>query len=208
MMIQNKINIYKFIYKSIIVIILIIILLFSLKYIYIKISVIIPTFNRAHLILNSINSVLNQTLKNLEVIIVDDGSTDNTKKIIESIDDKRIKYIKLLNRTGGSNARNVGIKNAKGNYIAFQDSDDIYYPEKLEKQLKNIMNNNSDLDFCKHKFIRKNLFSYLLPNKEQEKTIYSGKLFEELISKGNFIPTPSVLIKKQIMKEYNFDSNL
>ena len=119
----------------------------------IKISVIIPTYNRGNIIENSIISVLNQTYTNLEVLIIDDGSTDNTKEIIDKFDDNRIKYIKLKNNYGGSNARNIGIKSATGKFISFQDSDDIFYPKKLEIQMKNIINQKSDLDFCKIKVI-------------------------------------------------------
>ena len=173
-----------------------------------KISVIIPTYNRAKLIGNSIKSVLNQTYKNLEVIIVDDVSTDNTKEIINKIEDNRIKYIKLRKKGGAANARNKGIKIAKGKYIAFQDSDDIFYPNKLENQLKTIIKKDSDLDFCKIKYIAVNRKSYFEPNIRQEKSIFSGKIYEEIISNGNFISTPSMLVKKNIIMEYYFDSNL
>ena len=71
--------------------------------------------------------------------MVDDGSTDNTSLEIKRIQDNRIKYIKLIENKGGSNARNIGIKNARGKYISFQDSDDLYYPNKLEKQIQNII---------------------------------------------------------------------
>ena len=94
-----------------------------------KISVIIPSYNRGNLIGDSIKSVLNQTYKNLEVIVVDDGSTDNTKEEIDKIEDERVKYIKLIKNGGGSNARNIGIQNAIGKYISFQDSDDFYYKD-------------------------------------------------------------------------------
>ena len=106
-------------------------------------------------------SVLNQTYKNIEIIVVDDGSTDNTKEEINKINDEKIKYIKLEKNTGGPNARNIGIKNSKGQYISFQDSDDIFYPNKLEKQIKNIINKNSNLDFCKIKVIHNSSYNYL-----------------------------------------------
>jgi len=99
------------------------------------ISIIIPTYNRGGLIINTINSVLNQTYLNWELIIVDDGSTDNTKEIIASVNDSRIKYIYRENK-GPSAARNTGIKNANGEYIAFLDSDDEWLPEKIERQIK------------------------------------------------------------------------
>ncbi len=127
----------------------------------IKISVILPTFNRGNLIEKSIKSVLNQTFNNIEILIIDDGSNDNTKDIIKNIDDKRIKYIKLGKNKGACNARNVGIKKARGEYITFQDSDDILYPFKLEKQLKNLINNNSSLDFCKIRIFENDSYYYL-----------------------------------------------
>lgn len=102
-----------------------------------KVSVIIPTHNRAHLIGRSIQSVLNQTYKDFEIIVVDDGSTDNTREVIKEFQrkDKRIKCIRHEKNKGGSAARNTGIKLARGEYIAFQDSDDEWLPEKLEKQM-------------------------------------------------------------------------
>ena len=102
-----------------------------------KVSVIIPTHNRAHLIGRSIQSVLNQTYQDFEIIVVDDGSTDNTREVIKEFQrkDKRIKYIKHSKNKGGSAARNTGIKTSRGEYIAFQDSDDEWFPEKLEKQM-------------------------------------------------------------------------
>jgi len=99
-----------------------------------KISVIIPTFNRGHLIIKSIKSVLNQTYPNIEILVVDDGSTDNTEKLIKNFDNNRIKYIKIKKNIGASHARNIGIMNASGKYISFQDSDDVYHIDKLEKQ--------------------------------------------------------------------------
>ena len=103
-----------------------------------KVSVIIPTYNRSDLLPRAINSVLNQTYQDFELIIVDDGSTDNTEEVIKEFQeqDKRIKYIKHDKNKGGSAARNTGIKAARAEYIAFQDSDDEWLPEKLEKQMK------------------------------------------------------------------------
>ena len=103
-----------------------------------SVSVIIPTYNRGNLVGRSIQSILNQTYKDFELIIVDDGSIDNTEDIIKEFQkkDERIKYIRYEKNKGGAAARNTGIKNAKGKYIAFLDSDDEWLPEKLEKQIK------------------------------------------------------------------------
>ncbi len=173
-----------------------------------KVSVIIPTFNRGNLIEKSIKSVLNQTYQNFEVIVVDDGSTDNTSNVIEKINDDRIKYIKLNNNKGASNARNIGIKKARGKYISFQDSDDLFYPNKLEKQLQNIINKKSNLDFCKIKVIFNKTYSYFYPNKRQEKSILCGKIFDELISEGNFISTQSMFVERNFMRKFFFDINM
>lgn len=99
------------------------------------ISIIIPTYNRAHTLARSIQSVLNQTYKNFELIIVDDGSKDNTENVVQSINDNRIICIKNLKNCGQSIAKNIGIRRAKSNYIAFHDSDDEWLPEKLQAQI-------------------------------------------------------------------------
>lgn len=109
------------------------------------ISVIIPTYNREKYISETIYSVLNQSYKALEVLIIDDGSTDNTQKIVETIaaEDSRVKYIYQINAERSA-ARNKGIKIAQGEFIAFLDSDDLWSPTKLEKQIK-LFNDNLSL---------------------------------------------------------------
>lgn len=173
-----------------------------------KISVIIPTYNRGNILANSIKSVLNQTYQNIEILVIDDGSTDNTREEVNKIKDKKIKYIKLKKNKGGSNARNVGIKRSKGQYISFQDSDDIYYPDKLQKQMNNIINKNSDLDFCKINVILNNSYAYWIPNQLQEKRILEGNTFDELISNGNFISTQAILVKRMIISKYLFNPKM
>ncbi|WP_130734797.1 glycosyltransferase family 2 protein [Flavobacterium sp. J27] len=101
------------------------------------VSIITPTFNSAKYIAETITSVQQQSYSFWEMIIVDDGSTDKTESIILSFlkEDKRIQFYKLDKNSGPATARNVGIQKAKGNYIAFLDSDDKWKSEKLEKQL-------------------------------------------------------------------------
>ena len=186
----------------------IIILEYNLLNVNNKISVIIPTYNRENLIGKAITSALNQTYKNLEVLIIDDGSTDNTKEIIDKFSDKRVKYIKLKENLGGSNARNIGIKMATGKFISFQDSDDIFYPNKLEFQINNLINKKSVLDFCKIKVIFNSSLQYIIPHEYQENNIIQGNIFSELIKGGNFISTQSILIKKNFITKYYFDINM
>ena len=105
------------------------------------VSIIMPAFNASKTIFDSINSVQSQTYQNWEMIIIDDGSTDNTKDIITPfLSDYRIKYLRQLN-SGPSIARNNGINKAKGKYLAFLDSDDIWKPNKLELQLNHFIRN-------------------------------------------------------------------
>lgn len=107
------------------------------------VTVIIPTYNRAHVLIRSIRSVLDQTYQNFELIIVDDGSTDNTGEIVKRFVNDRLRYIRR-NQSSGSPAAptNIGIKAARGEYIAVQDSDDEWLPGKLEKQMQ-VFNNAS-----------------------------------------------------------------
>lgn len=98
-----------------------------------KVSVVIPTYNRADYIVQSINSVLNQTFTDFEIIVVDDGSTDNTEILIREQFKDKVIYLSKPNGGQGS-ARNLGVSAAKGEYIAFLDSDDLWLPEKLEIQ--------------------------------------------------------------------------
>ena len=99
------------------------------------ISVIIPFKNTEKYIKECLESVLNQTYKNIEIILINDHSTDKTLNIIQKYQDKRIKILNLKEETGTANARNLGIKKANGMYISFIDSDDIWEKDKLEKQL-------------------------------------------------------------------------
>lgn len=100
------------------------------------VSVVIPTFNRSHVLGRCLRSILAQTYRDFEVIVVDDGSKDDTESTISAIADQRIVFIQHPRNLGQAAARNTGIWAAKGRYIAFQDSDDEWLPEKLERQVK------------------------------------------------------------------------
>ena len=116
-----------------------------------KVSVIIPTYNYARFIEDCLNSVLSQTYKNLEIIVVDDGSTDNTKEVLSAYGDK-IKYIYQEN-SGLSASRNTGIKNATGKYIQFLDSDDFLHPKSIEHRVQFLTSNPSfKIAVCRNKF--------------------------------------------------------
>lgn len=99
------------------------------------VSVIIPTYNREHLLIKSINNALEQTYENIEIVIIDDGSTDGTKAFMEAFHHPKVNYFYKTNG-GPSTARNEGIRRALGSYIAFLDSDDLWESTKLESQIK------------------------------------------------------------------------
>jgi len=105
-----------------------------------RVSVVIPTYNRAHLVAEAIESVLTQSFTDFELIVVDDGSTDQTEEVLRAITDPRLKYLEQPNQ-GASAARNTGIRAATGEYTAFLDSDDLFLPKKLSLQVALIADN-------------------------------------------------------------------
>ena len=170
-----------------------------------KISVVIPTYNREKSILASVNSVLNQTYKNIEVIVVDDGSKDKTEELIKTIDDPRLKYIKLDSNHGACYARNVGIKESTGKYIAFQDSDDTFRENKLESQLNNLKDKKSDMDFCQMELHIENTI-HIFPSIKKYKDNSKGII--DILCTGNVISTQTILAKKEIFNDVSFDESL
>ena len=171
-----------------------------------KISIVIPTYNRASVIKTSIDSILKQTYDNIEIIVVDDASSDNTDEIVKRIKDERVKYIKLEKNSGACVARNVGIKESTGKYITFNDSDDEYYSEKLEKQYNNLIKNKSDMDFCRLKIYLSD-FIIIMPAEECMDNIKKKKFVDELV-KGNYISTQAIFVKREVILKYMFDKDL
>lgn len=171
------------------------------------VSVIIPTYNRAHILARSIDSVLNQTYKHLELIIIDDCSDDNTEEfLLKNYNDTRIRYIKQLDNQGSNAARNRGIKEAFGDFIAFQDSDDAWFSHKLEVLVPELLNSPDNVGAIFHK-TRLNKFDgstseyplcYILP-----KNFHQASLLQ------NYVGTVSLIIKKHfIQKIGGFDEEL
>ena len=119
----------------------------------IKVSIIVPAYNREKEIAGCIKSLINQTLKEIEIIVIDDGSTDNTSEAVKAFDDARIKLIKTENRGQGL-ARNTGISIAKGEYIGFVDSDDDVSPVMYEKMYEKAIEFNADMVQCCTSFIK------------------------------------------------------
>lgn len=118
------------------------------------VSIIMPSWNTAQFIAESIQSVINQTYKNWELLIVDDCSTDDTDNIVEPfLTDARIKYFKNEKNSGAALTRNRAMREAKGEWIAFLDSDDLWMPEKLEKQIRFMNEHNYTLSFTEYEKI-------------------------------------------------------
>lgn len=117
------------------------------------VSIIMPSYNTAKYILESIHSVQAQTYKNWELIIVDDCSTDDTDAVVSSVVDNRIKYLKNVNNLGAALSRNRALKEAKGRWIAFLDSDDLWMQDKLEKQINFMRNSGYSFSYTNYKEI-------------------------------------------------------
>ncbi len=162
------------------------------------VSVIIPTFNRADLVREAIQSVLDQTYQNFEIIVVDDGSTDGTEQVLAPYKDKII-YIYQENQ-GGAAARNTGIKHARGKYIAFLDSDDLWLPEKLEKQLE-ILEKNEDIAMVYSNIIRVYDGGRLKKIGINPKNIISGNIYHEILLRRVWVSLPTWIIRKACFEE-------
>jgi teichuronic acid biosynthesis glycosyltransferase TuaG len=117
------------------------------------VSIIMPSWNTGRFIAESIQSVLNQTYTNWELLIVDDCSTDNTDQVVTSFNDHRIKYFHNERNSGAALTRNKAMREAQGEWIAFLDSDDLWMPEKLEKQTRFMKENGYVLSFTEYEKI-------------------------------------------------------
>jgi glycosyltransferase involved in cell wall biosynthesis len=178
-----------------------------------KVSIILPTYNCANYVGAAVESVLKQTYKNYELIIINDGSTDNTDEIVAQYisDNSSIHYIKQENK-GHAGARNTGMTAATGTFIAFIDSDDIWLPEKLEEQVRACEKDTEiGLVHC-------NVYGFGENQNMQERNFwltnemideYSGYIFNNLYSRKIIITTTTVLIRKQCVDDVGpFDENL
>ena len=163
------------------------------------ISIIIPNYNCEKFICQTIESVIEQTYGNWEMIIIDDSSTDNSVSIIEKYanTNKRIHLIKLDKNSGVSNARNVGLQYAKGDYIAFLDSDDYWDKNKIQEQISFMKDQNIPLSYT----------SYIKID-EKDKKIGEIKVPESVnykkMLKSNFIACSSAVVKKEIIGKLLF----
>jgi len=166
------------------------------------ISVIMPVYNGEKFIRETIDSILNQTYQNFELIIVNDGSVDSTQQIIYGYEDKRIRLLNLTSNQGVANARNMGVDFSKGEFIAFIDSDDLYDLNKLQTQL-DFLTCNPSVDVCSGYFV-------VLEN--ERKILIKNPLTDQAIKEhfftGNCISQPNVMGKAEVFKKFRYDSTL
>jgi glycosyltransferase involved in cell wall biosynthesis len=168
-----------------------------------KVSVIVPTYNRADRLERALNSIVSQTYQDFELIVVDDGSTDKTSKVMESF--PKAQYLSIKKNSGVSNARNVGLASAKGELICFLDSDDLWNEKKIQIQAQWLENNkDSQLCYTDEIWIRNGV--RVNPMNRHRK--YSGDIFRHCL--GLCIVSPSsVMIRAKLFDEIgNFDESL
>jgi teichuronic acid biosynthesis glycosyltransferase TuaG len=164
------------------------------------ISIIIATYNRSELLKKTLQSIIDQTFKEFEIIVVDDGSSDNTETVVKEFKDYDIKYLKLENSGNIAKIRNTGIQHSKYDVLAFCDDDDIWEKNKLERQLPLL--NKFDMICCNGNII--DLNDNLIKNKYYD--IKEDFLITpEILIKNNLILTPTVLLKKEIVRLNNFE---
>lgn len=159
-------------------------------------SIVIPTYNRSFDLKRAIDSILSQTYKNWEVVIVDNHSKDNTDEVIKNFQDSRIRLYKIHNNGVIAASRNLGIKYSNGEYIAFLDSDDWWHSSKLEKSLE-ALNNGADLVY--HDLWRAHSHKVSAFVKKVKTRKLRSPIFSDLLLNGNGITNSSVVIKKSIL---------
>lgn len=163
------------------------------------VSCILTTYNRSYVLKRSLNSIINQTYKNLEILVIDDCSSDNTKEIVKIYNDSRIKYIRHNLNKGLAQARNTGMENSTGEFMAFLDDDDEWLPHKLKEQLKVFQNSelkNLGMVMCGMRRING-------LNVKEQKEVLRGNLMNKMLIDQPFVGNGScALIKKDIYQKY------
>ncbi|WP_254807828.1 glycosyltransferase family 2 protein [Natronosalvus amylolyticus] len=180
-----------------------------------KVSIIIPTYNRAKRLGNAIISVLSQTHTNYELIIIDDGSTDNTEELVGSFSDRKIVYEKHSKNKGVAEARNTGLDIASGEYICFLDSDDEWKSNKLEVQLKYTKSCNedcigsyTDVNIVRESALKEIASSLLLDPKQPDNQ--NALIVQQLKLNGFIHAGSTLLLKKSVCDKvggFNTDLN-
>lgn len=174
------------------------------------VSIIVPTYNRCGFLLETINAIFSQGYKNFELIVVSDGSTDNTKEEMAKISDPRLTFIELEKNYGyPAAARNRGLSIAKGEYIAFCDDDDLWVEGKLEKQMK-LMEQGVDFVFTNTTFVGKEVSDGSSMKSKLVNLIYNKMpawVSYSALHIASWIPNSSVLVSKQLLGDRRFSED-
>jgi glycosyltransferase involved in cell wall biosynthesis len=183
-----------------------------------SISVVIPAYNRSATIGLAVGSVLRQTVRDIEVIVVDDGSSDDTVAALEAVDDDRLRIIRHERNAGGSAARNTGIRAATGDWVAFQDSDDEWLPLKLKRQLAAIarFGDNAIGVYCGMLMLGRRNASGIdyravryWPDPKLRPESFEGHLYRTLLHSGNLISTQTFMGRRESLLDIGgFDERL
>lgn len=166
----------------------------------ILITIVIPTYNNDLLLKKSINSVVNQTFDNFELLIIDNYSTDKTSEIISEFKDTRISHIKIKNKGIIAKSRNLGIKLAKGEWVAFLDSDDCWYPKRLEK-ISNFLTKENLFDV-----VTTNEYKVFDKSSKRQKLFYELKgtnKYKSLLLFGNRLSPSATVVRRNFLKKHS-----
>lgn len=171
-----------------------------------EVSVVIPTYNRPRLLSRAIESVLNQTYTNFECIVVDDASPTDSSSVVTGFDDDRLKYFEHEINQGASAARNTGIGNAHGEYIAFLDDDDEWLPTKLEKQVElfSELDDEYAIVYCWMDY-RRNSDAKVVKEYQPK---HQGYIFPQMLDGQVIGSSSTLLVRKEIAEQTRFDESL
>jgi len=164
-----------------------------------QVSIILPTYNRASCIGAAVESIIRQTYPAWELLVIDDGSVDDTEEIVMGFasSDDRVRYRRQPRNHGVSAARNEGIRQARYDYIAFQDSDDIWHSDKLEKQMRVFAKRpQAGLVYCGIRGTGHDGRPILIPDAEMDRGLLQGDLYS-LLLQGNVIDCPAAVIRRE-----------
>lgn len=177
-----------------------------------KVSVVLPTYNRAHVLTRAVDSVLTQTFRDFELIIVDDGSTDATQDVLAQYNAPQVRTIRLSTNAGACHARNIGITASCGEFVAFHDSDDEWLPNKLAVQIERLeavqtMSRKVGASYSRVISKRDGIFRLYFPPYSDELT-FRGNIYSQLLQK-NLVDTPTLVVRREVLTEVQlFDEEL
>lgn len=163
------------------------------------VSVVIPVYNRIELLEKSLQSVLNQSIHELEIIIVDDGSTDHPESLLQKFTDPRIRFIKCVHTGHIGQVRHTGAKAARGKWIAFLDSDDTWHPRKIEWQLKHLVKTGMRWCYCGFRHVDEN--GSILKPKAGTYRPYSGWITDKLLVHKASVIICSIMVSRTLYFE-------